>query len=243
MFLFVLRRQYILLTILLRTAEFFWKCSLLFWEDSSYCSHYCYVQLSFSENDYLFWGDSTYFSHYYYVTCFSENVQLFSEETVHTALITSTYRCAFLKMLLMYVLLTLLLRTVGFFWKYSLLFPGDSTPCSHYYYVQISFNKNIPCYSEETVQSAHITTMYRWFFWKCSYLFREGSTDCTRFYCVHFKFFWKCSYLFRGDCTFCSHYYLVKMSFSEMFWVILRVQFILLTLLLFTKYFFWKCTF
>jgi len=91
MFLVISRRLYILLALLLCTAKFFWKCSYLFWGESTYSSHYYYVQLSFSEN-----------------------VLSYSEETVHTSHITTMCSCVILKMSLFilmgqYILLTWLL--------------------------------------------------------------------------------------------------------------------------------------
>ena len=77
MFLVIMRRQNILLTLVLCTAEFFWKCSYLFWRWCSYCSQYCYVNLSFSEN-----------------------ILIYSEETVHTAHIPTTYIRVLMKMIL-----------------------------------------------------------------------------------------------------------------------------------------------
>ena len=67
MFLVITRKQYFLHMFLLCTDEVLWKFSLIFRVDSTYFSHYYYVQRSFSEN---------------ILSC--------SEETVYNAQITTT---------------------------------------------------------------------------------------------------------------------------------------------------------
>ena len=158
-----LTRHYILLKLPLCTAEVSWKCSDLFWGHSTYSLYYYYLQLSFSENihilrrqyimltllirtavffwkcSYLFRADCTLCSLYYYVEMrFSENVLIYTEYSVHTAYITTRYRWIFLKMILVipgrqYIMLTLLLCTDEFFWKWSYIFPREVTYCLRYY--------------------------------------------------------------------------------------------------------------
>ena len=123
-FLVVLRRLYILLTLLLRTAEIICKCSYLFCGDSTYWSNYYYVQLSFSEN-----------------------ILNYTEERVYTVHITTMYSWVILKMFLVilrrqYKLLTLLLCTAEFYWKCSYLFWLDKTYFRHFYYVQLLCSEN-----------------------------------------------------------------------------------------------------
>ena len=160
--LIILRRQYILLTLLLCTAEFVW------------------------------------------------NAPSYSEETVNTAYITTFYSCVFLKMLLVIlrrrnILHTLLLCTAEFLWKCSWLFWGDSTYCSHYFYVQLSFSENVLSYPVETVLLAHNTTTYSWGFLKMFLVIPKRMylllTLLLRTVAFSDKVF-----LFWGDCTYWSHY-------------------------------------
>jgi len=141
LFLVILRRKYILLTLLICTAELLWKCPLSFWRDSTHCTHYYSVQLNYSENDLSY-----------------------TEETVHTAHITTMYSWVILKMSLVilrrqYVLLTLILCTAELFWKCCYLFGADCTYCLYYKYIQLSFSEKFLSYSEETVVTAHITNI------------------------------------------------------------------------------------
>jgi len=140
-----LRRQYILINYYYAQMSFYKKYLVILRKiyffnrrDSTYCSHYNYVQLRFPENLLSYSWETTY---YYYVLLlctvdFSENILSYSEETVHSARVTTMYRCFFLEMFLVIpwkqnVLLTLLLCTADFLWKCSYLFRGDSTYCSH----------------------------------------------------------------------------------------------------------------
>jgi len=249
MFFVIPTRPYILLTLLLCTAELFWKRSYLFRGDCLFCSHYYYVQMSFSEI-----------------------VLGYSEETVHSADITTMYRWVFLRMFLVipkrqYILLTLLLCTDELFWKCSWLFRRDSTFCSHYYYVQMIFSENILSYSEETVHTPHTTTMYMWGFLKMFLFIPSWPTFCSHYYYVRMSFSknvisyseetvhtpltssmynWFCSerVLSYSEGTVHSTYITTMYwwFFLKMFLVIPRGQYILLTFLLSTAEFLWKCS-
>ena len=124
MFLVNVRRSYIQHSLLRCTAELFWKFSQLFWGNSSYISHYCYVQLSFFEN-----------------------VLSYSQETVHTDHITTTYSWGILKLFLvilrgLYIILTLLIITANRFWKMCYIYWGDCTYCSQYYQLHLMYYEN-----------------------------------------------------------------------------------------------------
>ena len=125
------------------------------------------------------------------------------------------YRWDLLKTLLViprrqYIILILLICTDEFFWKCSYLFCGDSTYCSHYYYVELRYSENVLSYSEERVHTVHTITRYSWVFLKI-------------FFVIPKRMYILLAFLL---CT--------AELFLKMFLVIPRRQYILLTLLLCT---------
>ena len=192
-FLVIPRRQFILFTLILCTAVFL-KMFLSISRRQDNLLTLQYVQLGYPEH----------FLNY-------------TDESVHTAHITTIKSRVILEMFLVIllrqnILLTLLLCTALLFWYFQLLC-GENTYLSHYYDVQLSFSLNVLSYSEDTVHAVQFTTTYNWFFLK------------------KFLFFW-------GNRTYCSYFYYVHLKYSEKYLVILRWQNLLLSLLLCTVDFF-----
>jgi len=156
--------------------------------------------------------------HNYAQLSFSEKVLIYSEETVHSAHITTMYSLLFLRM--------------------SLLFRLDTSYYSHYYNVQLRCCENVISYSEDIVHPSHISPMYRWFFLKMSFrIARRLKLMLTLLLCTA-DLFWKC----YSDVTVHSSHIstMYRWFFLKVFLVIPWRQFNHLTLQLCSNEFFWK---
>jgi len=174
MFLVIFRRLYILITLLLRTAEVFWKCS------------------------YLFWGVCTYFLHYYYVQQnYTENFLRFSEDVLHAAHITTKYIWGILKMIIfilweLYLLFTLQQCKLSFS-ENILSYSKDIAQYAHITTMyRCFFLKIFLDISRRIVHYSHIYTIYRWVFLKMFLVIPSWQYFLLTFELCTNEFFWKC---------------------------------------------------